>query len=85
MKKMTIWIALVGLVCFVGCTHGLVFVKKRALNRVEDNGSDLATVNVPATGRLLLSPGCLSQLERIAFRLLLASGHIRGRYLQCES
>ena len=68
MKKITIWIALVGLVCFVGCTHGLVFVKNDTLNKVEDNGSDLATVNVqPPQGGYYYQPDVSHNAERIAF------------------
>lgn len=79
MKKLTIWIALVGLVCFVGCTHGLVFVKNNMLNKVEDNGSDLA----PITVSLSPTPHCYRpdvshNAERIAFVCTMISGQVEA-------
>jgi hypothetical protein len=80
MKKLTIWIALVGLVCFVGCTHGLVFVKNNngLLYRVEDNNSGLAQINVPPPGQYYYRPDVSHDAQYIAFVSSTASGTYSG-------
>lgn len=80
MKKITIWIALVGLMCFVGCTHGLVFVKSNngLLYRVEDNNSGLAQINVTPPGQYYYRPDVSHDAQYIAFVSSTASGTYSG-------
>jgi hypothetical protein len=78
MKKITIWIIMIGLVCFVGCASELVFVQNKALYRVKDNGSGLSPIVVdPPQNVHYTQPEVSPDAEHIAF-ICTSSIAVRG-------